>query len=328
MNKAMIRLVVRGMAVRVPGLMRWRARAADTASARYCYSVWLRHLVTALENGMSSIPESIVELGPGGSLGTGLAALLSGSRAYWGLDAVALAQPATNLAVFDELVELFRRKEPIPGEAEFPRVAPKLDSYAFPSHAITNDALTAALAEDRIQAIRRMIAQNGSKESDGVSLCYVAPWSDSAVVRPDAVEFVFSQGALECVCVSDLEGVYGCMGRWVKPGGHSSHQTNFGWLSTGAEWNRYWGYSDFYWKLIAGDRGGLCNRAPLSAHLSLHRSNGFEVVHVKRHIDESGIGRDRLAPRFRNLTDEDLVTRSAYVLARKNQTPPTQKAPR
>jgi len=55
----------------------------------------------------------------------------------------------------------------------------------------------------------------------------------------------------------------------------------------------------------------------LSAHLSLLRSNGFEIAHVKKQIDERGIRRERLAPRYRHLSDEDLVTRSAYVLARK-----------
>jgi len=305
------------MVLRVPGVARWRAKAPETANARYCYSVWLRHLVTAVENGMSGAPKSVVEIGPGGSLGTGLAALLSGSHAYCGLDAIDLAQPETNLVVFDELVELFQRREAVPGTEEFPRVGPALQTYAFPSHVITNEVLTAALAADRVRAIRGMIARGGSNESGSVSLRYVAPWSDPAIVGPGAADFVFSQAVLEHV--SDLEGLYACLGRWIRPGGWSSHQMNFGWLNVGPEWNLYWSLPDFLWRVISGGRDFLINRAPLSAHLSLLRSNGFEIAQVKKHIDESGIRRDRLAPRYRGLSDEDLVTRSAYVLARKTE---------
>ena len=36
-----------------------------------------------------------------------------------------------------------------------------------------------------------------------------------------------------------------------------------------------------------------------------------------RRTDTSGIGRERLAPRFRAMSDEDLVTRSAFIAAAK-----------
>src|SRR3977135_940863 len=40
-----------------------------TQSARYCYSVWLRHLVNAWQQGLHTLPEVVVELGPGSSQG-------------------------------------------------------------------------------------------------------------------------------------------------------------------------------------------------------------------------------------------------------------------
>jgi len=74
-----------GMAAYIPGLYDLisrvrRNRTTGTASARYCYSVWLRHLVMAFQNGLRTFPETIVELGPGPSLGTGLASLISGAN--------------------------------------------------------------------------------------------------------------------------------------------------------------------------------------------------------------------------------------------------------
>src|SRR5262245_22309033 len=79
-----------------------------SVSAEYCYSVWLRHLVTAAECGLNSDPKTVAELGPGDSLGVGLAALLSGAERYYALDVVEHANAAHNIVVLDALVELFR----------------------------------------------------------------------------------------------------------------------------------------------------------------------------------------------------------------------------
>ncbi len=48
-----------------------------TNSSNYCYSVYLRHLVLLYENGMQNLPKSIVEIGPGDSLGIGLNAIIT-----------------------------------------------------------------------------------------------------------------------------------------------------------------------------------------------------------------------------------------------------------
>src|SRR5215813_2064256 len=58
-------------------------------SARYCYSVWLRHLLHASANRLNVDPVHVAELGPGLSLGIGLAAILSGVERYYAFDVVA-----------------------------------------------------------------------------------------------------------------------------------------------------------------------------------------------------------------------------------------------
>lgn len=90
-------------------------------SGRYCYSVWLRHLIKARQNGLvDRSPHTVVELGPGSSLGAGLAALLSGTARLCSLDAVQVAKPSVVLQVFEELTGLFRDGERIPDDNEFP----------------------------------------------------------------------------------------------------------------------------------------------------------------------------------------------------------------
>src|SRR5439155_1152871 len=83
----------------------------DTSSARYCYSVWLRHLVVAAANGFKVPPRVVAELGPGDSLGLGLSMLLSGADRYHAFDVVQHAQVKRNQAVLghvDDLASSYR----------------------------------------------------------------------------------------------------------------------------------------------------------------------------------------------------------------------------
>ena len=96
--------VALGLLSYVPGAYKALAKGTrGTDTARYCYSVWLRHLVMARRSGLRQMPESAAELGPGDSLGIGLAALISGVKSYFALDVVRYANPKRNLEIFEEL---------------------------------------------------------------------------------------------------------------------------------------------------------------------------------------------------------------------------------
>src|SRR5205085_10193670 len=66
----------------------WRASTGGSDSPSYCYSAWLRHLLIVSPHGFRVEGARIGELGPGDSIGIGLAALLSGAAQYIGLDIV------------------------------------------------------------------------------------------------------------------------------------------------------------------------------------------------------------------------------------------------
>ena len=74
--------------------------------------------------------------------------------------------------------------------------------------------------------------------------------------------------------------------------------------------------------MIRGGRLYLINRAPLSVHLAAMVRAGFEIVEVAKVKRDDGLPRDRLAPRFNTLRDDDLTTAGAFVLARKPETLP------
>jgi hypothetical protein len=159
-----------------------RRRTGGTDSARYCYSVWLRHLTLAHEHNLPTHVATVAELGPGDSLGIGLAALLSGANRYYAFDVVRYAINDRNLTILDELVALFRERSPLPDTTEFPQVFPRLRSYEFPHHVLPASRLDSALEPGRVETIRRALrGQPGDRiavcRGTAQSLLLQGPWT-------------------------------------------------------------------------------------------------------------------------------------------------------
>ncbi len=314
------KLMTKGLVTFVPGIRRriLKKKSEGTCSARYCYSIWLRHLKKARENALSSHPKSIVELGPGDSLGTGIAALISGSDRYYALDAVYPSHDIDNTRIFDELVELFRKRDAIPGEREFPLAKPYLESYDFPYHVLDKEYLVGVMTPERLEDIEAAISRcmgendNGSGR-DGISIRYIVPWTNTETIAEGSIDMVFSQAVLEHV--EDLRGTYEFMYRWLRPGGVISHQIDFKCHGSAGEWNGHWEYSEFVWKVIKLNRPYLLNRKLLSSHLRIMEDVGFRVVCTLPIKDTTGIGKSRLSSRWKDMSDEDLTCSGVFVQA-------------
>ena len=146
--------LLKGFATWIPGfeIHRWRRLSATPAT--YYYAVWLRHLVLAHQHGLAPAIDVVAELGPGGALGIGLAALLSGANGYYALDIVEHGNTRRNLEILDDLVALLTARADIPGERAFPGLRPHLRSYGFPHHILGDALLQRALQPARVAAIR------------------------------------------------------------------------------------------------------------------------------------------------------------------------------
>src|SRR5437867_6507385 len=212
--------------------------------ASYYYSIWLRHLVKTHAYGGPTTPEVVAEIGPGDALGIGIAALLSGSRRYVALDIVPCANDVENLQVFDEMVELFRARAPIPDQRVYPDADPAVPSYEFPAHILDEPRLAASLAADRLERVRHAVAAAGSPDAAAapISITYVVPWSDVRALRAASVDLIPSQAVLEHV--DDLGGVYRAMAAWLKPGGRISHTIDFRAHGVSPYTNGHWAYPD------------------------------------------------------------------------------------
>jgi hypothetical protein len=314
----MITSLIKGLVTNIPGWQRMRRKEGGGAgSARYCYSVWLRHRVLAAQQGFVSHFDTLAELGPGDSLGIGLAALLSGCRKYIALDAVPFTGLRDNMKVFDELADLFRRRAPIPDNSEFPNLEPTLPDYHFPKDLFSDDWLNGTLNDGRLAVIRATLSGRRTLANGIADVVYVAPWN-TADIRPiGSVDVILSQAVMEHV--DDLRSAYRAMYEWLKPGGLMSHEIDFKSHGSAKKWNGHWAYSDTIWKIIKGDRRYFLNRQALRSHLMQIQQEGFEIIHIVRRRKEEGIRREKLCRKMREISDDDLVTSSAYILARKRE---------
>jgi SAM-dependent methyltransferase len=305
------RHMLTGVLTWVPPLNAWRLHRASTGgtdSPRYCYSVWLRHLVMLGRFGFRVKGTVIGELGPGDSIGTGLAALLSGARTYTGLDIVPFSAKADLPSFCEELLDMYVHRRPIPDDGEFPEVRPKLRSYDFPEYLLdlTDIRDRAASVHDELKA----------EINHGTYLAYRAPWSSPNEIAPASLDLIFSQAVLEHV--DDLERTYQAMSLWLKPGGYASHVIDFGAHGLSPYWNGHRSYSDWEWRLVRGQREFLLNREPPSTHLAFAEEAGFEVLQLAREYDRTGLDHHMLAKRFQSLDAENSCTRGTVMILRKS----------
>jgi hypothetical protein len=284
----------------------------QTHSARYCYAVYLRHLVKLAAAGLPAGPRAVAEIGPGESIGTGLAALIAGADRYVGLDVKAYPLRPETPALFDELAALFRDRAPIPGAEEFRTIKPELADTDFPAHILTPERMARALDPARLAALRSRLAAGGA----GAPVRHIAPWNAATRIERSSIDWIFSQAVMEHV--DDLAGTYGACRDWLRPGGVMTHQIDLKSHGTADAWNGHWAYSDTVWRTIRGRRLYLINRAPASAHRAAIQGAGFAIVAEQAVPRQDGISRARLAPRFRGLSDEDLATSGVFVVARRS----------
>ena len=311
MPQLKLKALAKGLATYIPVLREYACRSSGgTVAAEYCYSVWLRHLVRAAGAGLDTSPACVAELGPGDSFGIGLAAILTGAREYRAFDALPHANVDRNLAIFDDLVALFRRRAPIPNDESYPLVFPRLKRYDFPALLLPEARLAEALRPDRLAAIRGALREEATVA--GIRITYAAPWNDRAVIEPASIDMVLSQAVLEHV--EDVHGTYAALGQWLKAGGFMSHAIDFQSHGLTRDWNGHWTVSDRAWKLVRGRRPYLINRWAHSAHLAAIREAGFRVVTDERQTGPR-IAASALAPRYRSLCETDRETPSVFVQA-------------
>lgn len=307
-----IRIIIRGVLGFFPFINTHKKGTGGTSSARYCYSVWLRHLSMLSQSGMHNLPKSVAEIGPGDSLGIGLNALITGASKYFAFDIIEHANPAKNLETFEELIELYRSKTPIPDDKEFPKVKPKLKNYDFPTHVLDDDYLVKVLNKKRINKIRDAII---SETKNDITIRYVVPWDKLSVVS-ESIDLIFSQAVMEHVI--NVDESYKTMYNWLKHGGFLSHEIDYSAHETHKEWFGHWRYPSWLWKIIMKGRRYHINRFPNSFHINSLINNKFEIIKQKPFYNKKAGLISSSLKKVNTYTDNDLLISSNYIIAKKN----------
>jgi len=286
----------------------------EDISAKACYSLWLRQLVKLQENGCNVLNfKTAAEIGPGDSVGMGLAALLSGVEKYYGLDVVANALSSQNGILLDELETLFRNRTAIPDDSEFPKAKPKLSSYEFPHWILTDKILENSLIPERLAKVK---SSAEALQTDDSPIRYYVPWHKKEVIEAGSVDLIFSVAVMEHI--DDLDAAYAACGHWLKPGGIFSAVIDYKSHGTAGLWNEHYTYSDRAWRMVKGRCFYFVNRRVHSEHIGLLKKNGFSIVFDERYYSDNNLPRRRLSHKFRLISEDDLVTSGGFVIARKD----------
>lgn len=279
--------------------------------ARYCYAVWLRHLIKAHEAGMTNVPVTVAELGPGESLGVGLAALITGCEKYLAFDIVSFADLKDHQPLFDELVELFLSNAIMPSDEEFPKLYPKVAFIVQPQNIFGKKHWYHALASERIQQLRNRLFVDVSD----CPISYVVPWTGKDQVQPCSVDLILSHAVLEYI--ENLSDTHRILFSWLKPGGFASHQIDLSAHQTANRWNGHLTYPSFVWRLMRGCQPYWLNRFTCGYHLENITNVGFCIRRFDSVRRNSDVRRKELASNFQEMSDDDLCVANAFIQVQK-----------
>jgi predicted SAM-dependent methyltransferase len=312
--------LLKGIVKSIPGIeyiYNFHKNTGGSCNARYCYVVWLTHLSYAFQNGTTEIPKYVVELGPGDSLGTGLASLITGAEKYYALDIVRYTNAEESLKIFDELVLLFKNKSPIPSQAEFPLIRPLLNNYDFPHYLLDENKLQYLLSDERINSIRNAIKKIEivNEQDTDEMISFIVPWLGNNLIENNSIDMIFSQAVLQHI--DQLELTYNYMYQWLKPNGIISHEIDFKSMGSADTWDGHWAYSDIEWMIVKGRKLFYINREGYSTHKQLLQNNQFEVLFESKSYEPPTLHKNKIAKRFKSLSEDDLQTTNTFFQATK-----------
>lgn len=221
--------------------------------------------------------KTCLELGPGDSLASALIAHALGAKRTYLVDVGAFAEPRIE-AYRDVAAELAQRGYPAPDVSGFTSTAEMLERC------------------------------NSAYLTDGLA--------SLKFIETGTVDVIWSQAVLEHVRLGEIPAVLAELRRILAPGGVMSHRIDYKDHLGGSLNNLR--FSEAAWESeFMAKSGFYTNRVRNSEFLGLMRSAGFELTDV-----EPGrwaalpLSRSKMAPQFRALDDDDLLTSHVNVVAR------------
>jgi SAM-dependent methyltransferase len=310
--------VLKGAATYVPFLYQMlgqRHMNLESATPEASYRVWMKHLSLLHNMTGCGVPSVVAELGPGDTLGTGVAALFSGAQRYVGIDVLPFARSGPTLEVARGLRDLFsiRARVVVKGWPDFTEY---LDNAGFLSSVLTDEILAHALAEERASAILSELSDvvASTERSTCQFINYSAPYSNSSI-PDDSIDLFYSHSVLEHV--ENLPAALSLMHASLKSKGLMSHQFDLRSHNITRSWDGHREFGNNSWKIVVGKRPFLLNRLSYSKVLEEIERAGFRILDARRLFDKPTLDRSQLCREWQSASDEDLRTISGFVQAQK-----------
>jgi len=278
------------------------------SKSEYCYDVWMKHFKYWIKL-KNNVPDVVVEIGSGNSLGVGIAALLSGTSKFYALEKTKFWNNSTNLRIFDELVEMFKQQQVSKGYIKDTREMND-KNMSFPYHILNEDHLNKCLSEKRLFQIRKELEHPNSPNNKFIRS--IIPWIKEEHLESNSVDLICSQSVLQHVI--DLDFTYKTLSLWLKKGGCISHTIDFKSMNTTKLWNQHWTLNKSEWNIITGGMN-LINREPLSTHLRLLEKYDFKIIYKVPVIKTNTLSVENLSDDFKHLDHNDLTTSGYYYFA-------------
>ncbi len=276
MDFKVIKAVIKGAITFIPfansyiNIRKRKKNNHSGSNALFCYTLWMK-IITFLHNSNCPIKfESIAEIGPGGFLGLGFCALLTGSEKYTILEIEKNFNSNKNLQLFEEILSLFKENTSVPSYHQFEQINIKTDNFEYYNQIIDQSELNKYMSIERINKIRDSISASGSNLIE----CNFN-WEQNPHVLID-FDMVFSRAVMEHV--NSPEIVYKNIGSILKSDGIMLHDIEFHSHGITKSWHGHNDINDFVWSIIKGKRNYFQNRLNYNEHCLLMKKNNFKRI--------------------------------------------------
>lgn len=261
-NYRLVKPIIKGLLTYIPGylylLNKKRSKRINSCSVpSFCFSLW-NSLLLVLENKDRSI---VSEIGPAGSLGLGICAILTGTKEYHVIDIESNYLLDRNLCLFDKIVDMFRNNVKCKSwdSINLPYNQNYLEIYKTK---ISDDVFVEMVRNDLIKCITNQKTQ----------FFFIDKWESA---KKNYYDIVFSRAVMEHVNEPFI--IYKNIAFLLKDTGYMVHDIELHSHDLTKAVDGHLFIKDLIWKMIVGRREYLLNRLTSSEHFELIQSN-FELV--------------------------------------------------
>ena len=315
-NRIAFKQLVAGILTRIPYvnriiLKRFYKNTGGTIDADYCLLVWGKHIDLLLKNNWKPKCKSVLELGPGDSLGVGIVAVLSGVKSYCAVDVLSYDVISKSILVLNQLKGIIESGQTI---EENEKIKPHFDSTAE----WVNKFLINLRQNEDLKLLFSKIELDLNNLFDTNYKCNYIKYLplDKYLTSSDGrFDLIFSQSVLEYI--GELVPAFQKMHVQLNSNGWISHEVDLSCMRTSDRWDGHWSYPNWLWKIMKGKRPFFINRFTCDFYSKELEKSIWRNVKFLSYKKAIQTPKNELAKDYKILEDETLQTASIYFIAQK-----------